>query len=166
MSDRILAIEVRSRRFGFAAFEGTRLLDWGIVRFKTDSACVSGFLQLNRRLQPSVLVTRRREMTQGQGRATMRAITCAARKQHLQLRFLREIPMKQFFERHGMKNKYQVAAKLAERFSAIKGKVPASRKISRPEHPRMPWLDATVVGIVFESLQHRTDPFVGSQPDV
>src|SRR5260370_37850338 len=64
---RIMAIDIRSRSFGFAVFEGSdRLLDWGVRSFRSGVNAVKvppskKLLALFDEFSPSVVVTRKPE---------------------------------------------------------------------------------------------------------
>lgn len=160
MSERFLALDVRSSRFGFAAFEGTRLLDWGVVRFDSHHACTLAYKRLAARLQPSFIVlkriARRSVRNNKSTRSTLRVIRSGAGKSLHPVQYVKESDIAAVFRRLNVRNKYEVAVALAEWFPELKSRVPPPRKLWQPENRRMPFFDALALGVVFSALKSRS----------
>src|SRR5207249_4646813 len=84
---RILAIDLRSRSFGFAVFEGpTRLLDWGVRSFRQGVNAVKipvrpKFAELMDEFSPSSIVIRK-EFVESRKKAGMRRALFMQAKGH------------------------------------------------------------------------------------
>jgi hypothetical protein len=147
---RVLAIDIRSQRIGYAAFEvAARLLDWGMRSHELDGAIAV----LLRRFQPSVVVLRRMKVggkrdTPG-ARSIMRAIRSNTRRHSIPLVYLGDAALNKFFRTYGEQSKYEIALLLATCFPELKWKLPPRRKIWMPEHLRMSIFDAVQLGVVF-----------------
>src|SRR5712692_4387487 len=116
--ERLLALEIRPRKFGFVVFEGpARLLDWGvrsypgrgIHRRTTLEKRISFLLEL---YAPSALVTRRRNIASREARKTIlsavQAIRTEARSRSIKLQSLNTRESRRFFAEHGCATKHQI----------------------------------------------------------
>src|SRR6266478_4800627 len=91
---RILAIDLRSRSFGFAVFEGhTRLLDWGVKNFRrgvnepTIPASVK-LAELMDDASPTTIVLRKRNSDTQKGAEMRNALVREAEKRRIPIRLL------------------------------------------------------------------------------
>jgi hypothetical protein len=155
---RILAVDIRSQKFGYAVLETPhRLLDWGVrtsgVRHRT--WYIADLLHM---YQPSAVVLRR--ITAGGKRDSpgarniMRAIKSEACRFEAPIAFLGTSALNNFFRQYGMHTKYEIASLLAASFSELKWKLPPSRrkKSWKSEPRRMSVFDALQLGVVFLAL--------------
>src|SRR5579872_787390 len=75
-AERQLALEIRSRRFGFAVLQGTNLLDWGVRSYPPGAAGTKSAIKRIRFLltlyAPSTVIARRTRRAKGEssGRAS------------------------------------------------------------------------------------------------
>jgi hypothetical protein len=152
---RVLAIDVRSRRFGFAVFEGpNQLLDWGVKNCRPRVnvvmiPAVKKFLTLLDDFTPSAIVIRKRT-TRKDARKTkmLRTIEAQAASRRIPIRFIsREVVNRAFvgFE----SNKYEVASALAQQFPSLVSRLPKKRKCWQSEDYEMSIFDAAALGIAY-----------------
>jgi hypothetical protein len=152
--ERIIAIDLRSRRFGFAVFEGPkRLLDWGIKNFRhgVDTVRIPANVKLGRLMDeflPNAIVLMRRE-AETKGRAGMReGLLREAKKRRIAVRFLSPRQVKSAFDGSN-RNKYAIAAAVIERFPELASRRPGERRIWNPEHYVIKIFDAAALGITY-----------------
>jgi len=154
----VLALDVRSRKFGFVVFEGPdNLLDWGVKSYApqygplevTVSKRIGNLLKL---VLPSAIVLRipseRLVRTNGRIKVVVRTLRKEARHRSVSLRLLRRHEIKKFFASHGRATKHQIASLMAERFSDIAWELPPKRKPWQCENYHMTIFDAAAVGVV------------------
>ena len=148
---RVLAIDVRSHRVGYAVFEvPARLVDWGVKKNVERLGAIANHLRM---LQPSVVLLRRvksgsKRDTAG-ARSIMHAIRSDMRKLSIPVQYLSESGLKNFFRTYGSRTKYQRASLLAVCFPELKWQLPPRRKIWKAEHLRMSIFDAVQLGVAF-----------------
>ena len=138
---RILALEIRLRRVGFAMFEEPdQLLDWGIRRWRVGidpvlaiMRCVSQLLEL---YSPSAVVLKRLNGSR-KARRRKRLIEAVMRQlvsYSTELRTRSKDPdVRHAFRRYGGRNKYEIADAIAETFPELRPKLPPKRKAYQPE---------------------------------
>jgi len=91
---RILAIDLRSRSFGFAVFEGpTRLLDWGVRSFRHGVNSVrvpvyKKFAELMNDSSPSAIVIQKDFLESKKKTGMRNALLKQAEKHHIPIRLL------------------------------------------------------------------------------
>lgn len=150
---RILAVDLRSRRLGFAAFETTkRLLDFGSSKFDSCRKAQSRMHALLKSFRPSVLVLERkpcRGVNKRRMGLLMRAIRKEARLQSVPIVRLSGNFVQEFRSGHSVSNKYEFAALAATWFPQLAPKVPATHKWYDPEPWVMAWFDALALGIAY-----------------
>ena len=131
---RILAIDLRSRSFGFAVFEGpTRILDWGVKSFRQGINAVKipaslKFAGLVDEFSPSTIVLRKHN-SETKKRADIRnALMREATKRRISIRLLSRNGVKNAFPDCN-RNKYTIAAALVEQLPELAPRLPSLRKI-------------------------------------
>ena len=151
---RIIAIDLRSSRFGFAVFEGrNRLLDWGIKNFRhgVNAVRIPADVKLGDLMDeflPNVVVLMERE-AETNGRAAMReGLQKEAQKRTIAVHFLSPREVKNAFVGSNC-NKYAVAAAVIQRFPELASRRPGPRKIWKPEDYVMKVFDAAALGITY-----------------
>lgn len=163
--DRLLALEIRSQKFGFVVFEGpTRLLDWGVRSYAGRSAHRRAIVEkkiclLLQLYAPSAVVMRRRDSSSRRARkailSAVQTIRTEARKCSIELQSLNTREIRRFFAEHGGATKHQIASLLAKRFEELSWKLPRARKAWQSEAHIMPIFDAAATGIAFLDQQTR-----------
>ncbi len=153
--NRVLALDVRARSFGFVAFEGSRrLLDWGVRSFRqgVNAAKIPAEKKIATLMDefcPRVVVLRKRAVDKNKKRCRMgKATLRQAEKRRIPVRLLSQRTVKNAFADHG-RNKYTIASALAERFPELASRLPPKRKIWQSEDYRMSIFDAAALGVAY-----------------
>ncbi len=152
---RVIALDVRSRNFGFVVFEGANeILDWGVRSFRSGANAVKvpareKLLALLDEFTPSAVVIRERAA----GRSTKKPqllsiIERQARSRRIPVRFITPRDVNRAFVGFES-NKYEVASVLAKQFPTLASKLPPMRKCWQSEDYRMSIFDAAAVGVAY-----------------
>jgi len=153
---RILAIDLRSRSFGFAVFEGpTRLLDWGARSFRQGINAVKipaslKFAGLIDEFSPSTIVIRKGSVESRKKTGMREALTIQAEKCGIPIRLLTRRAVKSAFPDCN-RNKYTIAVALARQLPELAPKLPPERKIWKSEDYQMSIFDAAALGVAYFS---------------
>lgn len=149
---RILALDVHPRSFGFVVFEGpNRMLDWGVKSFRlgVNAVKIPAAKKLRALLDdfmPSVIVIREPEMRRN--RKMLTTIEIQARSRNIPVRFISWSDVNRAFV--GFENnKYEVASALAKQFPSLASRLPPKRKCWQGEDYRMGIFDAAAVGVAY-----------------
>ena len=156
---RLLALEIRASKFGYAAFDGaTRLLDWGVSWFgekkgqlaHTVSKRIRVLLSLHR---PHVVVARGRNYhsTAASRRfaVVVRAIRAETKRHSARFILLSAHKVQRQFAMRGCTTKHEIATSLAKQFEEISWRLPERRKSYESEAPSMVIFDAAATGLAF-----------------
>jgi D-alanyl-D-alanine carboxypeptidase len=165
---RILAIALRSRRFGFAVFEGpTRLLNWGMVFYPLNdraqraaaSKRVASLLTL---FAPLVIVVGRARLLNVRKDSgvspILRSIRREASSRLIPVRLMKRTTVKDVFHVLHAKSKHEIASMLAEMFPELRCKLPPKRRLWDNEHPIMTMFDAVALGFAYWQRDGERDP--------
>lgn len=165
---RILAIALRSRRFGFAVFEGpNRLLDWGMVFYSPNdgmeraatSKRVASLLAL---FIPSVVVVAKTRLQNGHNGSAVRPILRLIRREAscrlIPVHVMKKTEVREVFHLAHVKSKYEIAATMAQMFPELLWKLPPKRRIWESEHPILAMFDAVAFGFAFWQHDGAHDP--------
>lgn len=151
-SRRLLAIDLSSRGFGYAIFDGEALVDWGIRRVsgEKNGACLEVVRALAHWYVPEVIVL---ENYQGATRRSARIKALASRvsrlAESLEIEVVR-VPwnaVRQVVGCSTQATKEQIAARVAELFPKIQLRSPRKRKPWMSEDERMNLFDAVALGV-------------------
>jgi len=151
---RIVAIDLRPSRFGFAVFEGPeRLLDWGVKNFRQGVNAVRiptnvKLGELMDEFSPKIVVLLKRD-TDTKNRASMREqLLREAEKRRIAVRFLSPLALKSAFVGSN-RNKHTIASAVIERLPELASRRPGPRKIWKPEDYRLRIFDAASLGLAY-----------------
>lgn len=155
---RILALDIRRRRVGYAIFEAPlRFLDWGVISFRScspETARIRSLLQL---LRPSVVVLCRISLkgrrNNSQTKALLRAVQTEVCRSSVPITYVNERLARNFFREYGAHHKQAVAVLLAKAFPEFAGKLPPPRKAWQAEARRMSIFDAAALALAYFSLE-------------
>jgi hypothetical protein len=158
-ASRILAVNIRSRRFGYAMFEmPAQFLDCGVSKFGSLRKAESRIAKLLRMFRPSAIVLRkvtaRSKRNSRRAKIIIRIIRRQAKRWSIPISFVSERTLKTLFRKHGKNNKYDVAALVAARFPEFAWKVPSRRKFYEPEPWAMTSFDAAALAAAYIELQN------------
>ena len=158
---RVLAIDLRFRRSGFAIFEGPkRLLDFGSTPVKAgqlDSAgnSLSELLKLS---LPAVIVIKKQRwekmLNDPRAKPIVEALTSGAGLNRIQIQLLDEDAICYAFRNLGCETKSEISGALARIFPELAWHVPPTRRPWDPEHSRQKVFDAIALGLAY--WQHET----------
>jgi hypothetical protein len=156
---RILALDVRSHRIGYAVFEGSaHLLDFGVTRFKASQTAAPRTASLIRKFRPRVLVLRKLARNSGRNRPGTQVILRSTRNMakhfSIDLSLISEKQLSQTFIKKGARTKHQIASLLAEDFPELGWRLPPKRKPWHGQHVNMSIFDAAVLGIAHRSSKN------------
>jgi hypothetical protein len=154
---RVLALEIRASRFGFAVLEGpTTLLDWGVRWFgdgvlrSTVSDRISTLLSFYR---PYVIVVRSRTYYSGPENnrfaRIVDTIRTEARRKRTRFKILNQHHVRDHFASKGPATKHAIASAVARQFDELSWKLPNPRKPYQKEARAMVIFDAVANGIAF-----------------
>jgi hypothetical protein len=156
---RVIALEIRASRFGFAVLEGSdRLLDWGVRFFgeqmgEIESTVSDRISTLLRFYNPIAIVVREREYSSAAQSKRIRRIIAviklAAKRSSARLHVVTAAHVRDRLALDGRITKYDIAKNLAERFEELSFKLPNRRKAYQSEAPAMLVFDALAIGIAF-----------------
>jgi hypothetical protein len=158
-ASRILAVNIRSRRFGYAVFEmPARFLDCGVSKFGSFRKAERRVAALFRMFRPSAIVLRkvtaRNKRNSQRAKRIARIVRRQANRWSIPVTFVSERTLKAFFRRLGRNNKYDIAALVGNRFPEVAWKLPSRRKFYEPEPWAMTSFDAAALGAAYIELQN------------
>jgi len=151
---RVIALDVRSRNFGFVVFEGpNEILDWGIRSFRSGANAVKApagekFGALLDEFTPSAVVIRERGIRSAKKPKLISIIERQARSQRIPVRFITPRDVNRAFVGFES-NKYEVASVLAKQFPTLASRLPPKRKCWQSEDYRMSIFDAVGLALTF-----------------
>jgi hypothetical protein len=154
LNTRILALEIRYRRFGFAVLEGMPLLllDTGTRTFATPAAVVQRLEPVISLFDPQVIVVRRpghRNPRHRNGvQSILRVIRKEATRRSIQMEPVAISEIQRVFRESGA-TKEIIATAITKIFPELQWKVPPKRKPWVSEGHNMVIFDAAATGIAF-----------------
>jgi hypothetical protein len=157
LPERVIALEIRASKFGFAVLERQgRLLDWGVRSFGEQSERLESTAsdRINTLLEfynPVAVVVKDRQaaVQAGRLRPVFTAIEFAARRGSATFHVLNGVQMRNCLGLPAEITKHEIAKILAERFEELSFKLPNRRKVYESEAPAMLVFDALATGVAF-----------------
>ena len=151
ISERVLALDVRPARFGYVVVENGRLIEWGLRHGATPDLLRAHLIYILQLWAPDAVVIRSRKIHFGSARLeqVLAAFQEEVVRHGTRLRLLDQKGIARFFKEQGRKNKYDVAALVAERFPELVWRLPNKRRCWEPEKARMSLFDAAAVAYVY-----------------
>ena len=156
---RILAIDLRHRRFGYAIYEGhRRLLDWGVRTYPAVGESEVTMMRsrltgLLRQYSPSAIVVKKerwaRALTDLHMRGLVDAVTVEASRHQLSIRLLDSESIRKTFSNFGCETRDETASALARIFPELIWSLPPKRRPWQPEHSSMTTFDAIALGLAY-----------------
>lgn len=158
----ILAIDLRHRRFGYAVFEGHRLLlDWGERAYRAvgdeEAAIASKRLDVLLKLfSPSAIVLKKERWNRVHGNPHLQplaqAILQIACNHSVPIHLVGQDGLRETYMKLGCETRENIAITLARIFPELLWSLPPKRKAWEAEHNRMCVFDAIALG--FSYWQH------------
>jgi len=158
---RILAVEIRADRLGYAVFETPhQLRDYGASWFDLRGTARSRITRILRLYRPGALVLRGGEMRYPRNTRTRKAIARIAKdeatKAGVTVVHISEQEFNSFFEKYSCRNKYDIAVALAAWFPDLAWRVPREPEYGDPEPRSALYFDSIALGIVHLELNGKT----------
>jgi len=160
----ILAIDLRHRRFGYAVFEGHRMLrDSGLRVYRAvgeaEAAMASKRLAVLLKLfSPSAIVVKRerwdRAQTNSHIKSLVEVMIRVASAHSVPIFLIEQDDVRKTFSNMGCETRDEIAAALARIFPELVWRLPPKRRAWQSEHPRMAMFDAIALGLAY--WQHRS----------
>jgi hypothetical protein len=170
---RVIAIDLRFRRSGFATFEGPRkLLDFGTldIRLGENEEGGSRLSDLVKLAAPKVVLVKKERWKNLMARSDAKPLIDALMNQvtahSIQIRFLEQSALDSTFQNLGCKTKADISASLARIFPELIWKLPPERKIWQPEHSRQTVFDAIALGMAFWQNETNSIEAPEEQPEI
>lgn len=156
---RILAIDLRPRRFGYAVFEGTRfLVDWGAHTYPSNgdpegAVAARRLAAMLRASTPSAVILKKERWDSAETNAVVRpmveAIIRETSARSIPICLIDQNELTSTFRNLECETKYQIASVLTRIFPELLWKLPPPRQIWESEHPRMTMFDAIALGFTY-----------------
>jgi hypothetical protein len=151
---RLLAVDLRTRRLGYAVFQTpNRLLDFGISQFDSPATAAVRVRVILKAFRPAVVIfdagPTRGPRNKTRTALVRQAIRREASKMSIPATVLPARTLRAFFSERGVRNKYAFAHLSAKWFPQLSRRVPAERECYESEPWIMAWLDAVLLGIVY-----------------
>jgi len=157
---RVLSLDLRTRRFGYVIFEGPRtLLDWGISAHSNErhSSLERKLNSLHSMFEPSVILVRktikRHRISQPNIRPSLHILRAFAKRAAVAFRSIDASLLRHFFFRKAKTNKYDIARMIADRFPELSWRLPPKRKPWQSEAARQSIFDAASLGVFYFAQQ-------------
>jgi hypothetical protein len=159
--NRVLAVEIRAGRLGYAVFETPRQLqDFGGASLNASGAARLRIARLLKIYRPSALVLRGGKMRYPRNMRARKTISRAAEdeatKAGVSVVWVSEREFASFFEEYSCQNKYDIAATLATWFPDLAWRVTPRPEYGDPEPRSILYFDSIALGIVHLERNRRT----------
>jgi len=156
---RVLALDLRSSRFGYVVYEGPNdLLDWGIRKYGAKKRLLKRvLLRLHSFLMPSVILVRkaaaRDEKDRREIRSAYRMLRTFGKRVVISVHSVNEPSRRRFFFSEGKLNKHDIARMVSDRFPELSWRLPPKRKPWQSEPTRQSIFDAASLGVFYFAQQ-------------
>lgn len=156
---KILAIDLRHRRFGYAVFEGHRvLLDSGLRFYRAVGEAEAAMankrlVALLKSFSPSAIVIKRerwdRAQTSSHIRTLVEVVLEISSAHSIPIHLIQHDDVRRTFRNMGCETRDEIATTLAHIFPELVWKIPPKRRAWQSEHPRMAIFDAIALGLTY-----------------
>jgi|SRR5215469_4043423 len=157
---RVLALDIRPQRAGYAVFENPKqLLDAGIIRFSSLEKAGLRLSLLMMTYRPDVLVLRKPSIRNKRNHSDTRQILLAAFRlaQRNSIEVV-QITDRQFSEYIGaVQNKHETASRLAKLFPQLTWRLPPPRRTWQSERRSMALFDAVAYGMTYFAFTQESE---------
>lgn len=155
----VLALDLRHRRFGYAIFQGHKvLLEWGqrvypAVGDAEREMAQRRIAKLLDGFRPNLILLTQERWERGHSDAhlvnPLAALQMEAQRHVIPIRLIQERVIRTAFAVFGCSTKADIAATVAAIYPELLGKVPPPRKAWESQHPRMSVFDAIALGVAY-----------------
>jgi len=156
---RILALDLRHRRLGYAVFEGHRtLLDWGVRIYPAngDAETALAVKRLNALVElftPEVIVVKKERWEQSNTDSgvtpVIKAVSMVATSRSIPIQLVPQTDLMAAFNPLGYHTREEIADALTRIFPELTWHLPPKRKVWQSQHPRMTVFDAIALGFTY-----------------
>ena len=159
-SKRILALEIRRHRYGFAVLEGRKkLLEYGAGSYTSRSSIVPSINRIIATHKPEMIVVRRLRQSYASDRRatveTVKQIRAVAEERAIPIEFISSEEVRLAFQQDAPRNKDGIAGALAKMFPELRWKLPKVRKLWMSESYNMIMFDAVASAITMRMRNER-----------
>src|SRR5712692_7255541 len=150
--DRILALDLHPRSFGYAVFENADLLDWGLRKWPSRPLKTAGrkICRLFDLWQPMRLLIR-----EGAPRRVYDMAQAVARNAKVPVVDVRRAVVQGAFRSSKRLSRFDIAELISKRYPELNPRLPAKRKLTENEPFQFRMFNAAAVGMAFRSMSHR-----------
>lgn len=156
---RILVLDLRHRRFGYAVFEGHRsLLDWGVrvypaIGEEETALAMKRLDALVELFAPSAIVVKKErwqhpDLKSGM-QSVVKAVSILASARSIPVHLVPHSDLLAAFSPLGGRTREEMAEVLTRIYPDLFWYLPPKRKIWQAEHPRMTIFDALALGLAY-----------------
>ena len=150
IGQRLISLEVRSRRFGFAVFQGEQLIDYGSCGYPAGKQAaptavrrMASLLDLHAPATVIARQTRRvRDCWSRQAANVLRTVRAELQRRGTPLGIVARREIISCFAKAGISKKHNIARAVAGRFPELQWRVPSNRK---------PWDRESDVMVIFDA---------------
>jgi hypothetical protein len=160
---RILVLDLRHRRFGYAVFEGHRsLLDWGVRVYPAvgEAETILAMKRLDGLIglfNPSAIVVKKERWkypdAQSGMQSVVKAVSILASARSIPVHLVPQSDLLAAFAPLGGKTREEMAEVLTRIYPDLLWYMPPKRKIWQAEHSRMTVFDAVALGLTYWQAQ-------------
>jgi len=166
---RVLAVDLRHRRLGYAVFEGRRtLVDWGVRVYpavgEKETKLAQRKVELLIKMHfPSAIAIKSKRWEKAISNMHMKrvveAVEQAALSYSVQICVMPQETITTWFQSLGCTTKDDIASSLARMFPELTLDLPPKRHAWQSEHPRMTVFDAIALGLIYWHQPGMIPPF-------
>ncbi len=148
---RTLALDLHPRSFGYAVFENTDLLDWGLRKWPSGQLKTAGrkICRLFDLWQPMRLLIR-----EGAPRREYEMAQSVALNAKVPVVDVRRAVVQDAFRSSKRLSRFDIAELISKRYPELQPRLPAKRKLTDNEPFQLRMFNAAAVGMAFRSMSH------------
>lgn len=162
---RIFAVEIRSRKIGYAIVEGDKsLLDWGVRTFvkPEDSSSHRKLAVLLASFRPEMIllsdISKRDRRKVHEARALIRLVAIEAKSLSISIELVSKDSIRSFFNDAGHLTKHEMARVIVTIFPELAWNLPRQRKAWQSESPSQIVFDALALLIFYVAKNQGGNP--------
>lgn len=146
---RVLCVDLRLQRFGYAVFKGPHtLLDWGVRTFAHGAGTlVRRLAVLHLMYDPSLIIVRK--AGRSLHRQSIKVMKAFVSRVSITMQFVDRFALRVFFSTDQKRDKHEVARMVVERFPELAWRLPPKKKLWQAEAVRQSVFDAASLGVFY-----------------
>lgn len=153
---RLIAFDIRPRRFGFVVLEEPlRLVDWGVRRCRSGVRHLDRVMRLVSHFQADVIVLRDIEKGGWRDRPSLRSvmnhIRCGVQRTKCSVVHISDETVKQIFRQYAKPTREEISRLIAVYFPELEWQLPPHRKAWQSERWAMCVFDAAALALAYLS---------------